>query len=280
MLEEIRRLTNAGFAEIVLTGIHLGFYGVDYQQSGQNLSSLLSQITTMPGEFRVRLSSIEAAEATPELLNIMADNPQRICPHLHLPMQSGSDAILEKMRRRWPIRRFIDRCHEIQERLDQPALTTDVIVGFPGETDVDFSQTCRAAEEIGFSKIHVFRFSPRQGTDAAKMPNRVPQRIHQQWATELNELSSKLADRYSNKLNGKTLQVLVEGHLPHSPTLLSGTADRYVTVEFPDNVTGTLRVPQLPHTECADYNGIIGQLVNVTVGENSGGIIKSNSAEL
>ena len=171
----------------------------------------------LDGEFRVRLSSIEAAEVTPELLDVMAEHPQRICPHLHIPMQSGSDAILKRMRRRWPVRRFIDRCREVRDRLDQPALTTDVIVGFPGETDEDFAATCRAVEEAGFSKIHVFRFSPRQGTEAAAMPNRVPQRIHQRWAAELAELGRRLTDRYLEKLQGKRLQVLVEGDCRNRP---------------------------------------------------------------
>ena len=104
----------------------------------------------MDGEFRVRLSSIEAAEVTPELLDLMAEHPQRICPHLHVPMQSGSDAILRKMRRRWPVRRFIDRCLEIRDRLDQPALTTDVIVGFPGRNRGRF---CRDVPGGGGSGI-------------------------------------------------------------------------------------------------------------------------------
>jgi threonylcarbamoyladenosine tRNA methylthiotransferase MtaB len=250
VLAEIRCLVDAGFAEIVLTGIHLGHYGADITTcqsarptnlrlvpvaalcKGNALSDLLRRIVALNGEFRIRLSSIEAAEVTPELLDLMAEQPHRICPHLHIPMQSGSDRILEKMRRRWPIRRFIDRCHEIRGRLDQPALTTDVIVGFPGETEEDFAATCRAAEEVEFSKIHVFRFSPRQGTEAAKMPNRVPQRIHRCWAAEMAKLEKRLADRYLENLLGKRLQVLVEGKWPNSPSKLIGTADRYITVEL------------------------------------------------
>jgi threonylcarbamoyladenosine tRNA methylthiotransferase MtaB len=186
----------------------------------------------------------------------MAEYPQRICPHLHIPMQSGSDAILKKMRRRWPVQRFIDQCGEIRGRLDQPALTTDVIVGFPGETDEDFAATCRAVEEAGFSKIHIFRFSPRQGTEAAAMPNRVPQRIHQNWAAELAELGKHMADRYLQKLQGKRLQVLVEGASPEWQGTLLGTADRYVTVELPGQ---------------AD---MIGRLVTVCVDKAKGGILK------
>jgi threonylcarbamoyladenosine tRNA methylthiotransferase MtaB len=249
VIDEIRRLTNAGFAEIVLSGIHLGHYGVDFGRFGLDLSGLVRRIADLGGEFRVRLSSIEAAEVSPELLQVMVENPQRLCPHLHIPMQSGSDRILKKMRRRWPIRQFIDRCREIDRQLDKPALTTDMIVGFPGETEEDFAATCQAAEEIGFSKIHVFRFSPRQGTEAATMPNRVPQRIHQRWAAELAELGKLLEDRSLNKLQGKTLQVLVERASLESPHMLLGTADRYVTVEVPGQVD------------------LIGRLISVKVGK-------------
>lgn len=292
VIDEISRLKDAGYAEIVLTGIHLGHYGLNSNLSSpfgrgaggegctlktannslltinsnsaspKNLTDLLRQIIKIPGKFRVRLSSIEAVEATSELIDIMAENPHRICPHLHLPMQSGSDKILEKMRRRWPMRRFMERCEEIRHRLDMPAITTDVIVGFPGETEDDFAQTCRAAEEIGFSKIHVFRFSPRQGTDAAKMPNRVPQRIHQDWAATLNELGNKLADQYAEKLIGKNLQVLVEGCLPSSPALLSGTADRYVNVEVPYQVA----IGSQPNISPSD---LIGRLIKVPIDGNS-----------
>jgi threonylcarbamoyladenosine tRNA methylthiotransferase MtaB len=284
VLDEIRRLTKAGFAEIVLTGIHLGHYGADSRQATQILPSpgtdrrlvgrgaggegfnackqnnaltltlsqrerglqepisshalidLLRRIVALEGEFRVRLSSIEAAEVTPELLDVMAEHPRRICPHLHIPMQSGSDAILKRMRRRWSVRQFIDRCEEIRGRLDQPALTTDVIVGFPGESDKDFAATCRAVEEVGFSKIHVFRFSPRQGTAAASMSNRIPQRIHQQRACILAGIGDRLAEQYLESLQGKTVQVLVEGALPNLPETLLGTIDRYLNVQIPGKI--------------------------------------------
>jgi threonylcarbamoyladenosine tRNA methylthiotransferase MtaB len=267
VLDEIRRLTDAGFAEIVLTGIHLGHYGLDLVENKArpmvaalqvDLSTLLGRIVALAGEFRVRLSSIEAAEVTPELLDLMAEHPHRICPHLHMPMQSGSDAILQKMRRRWPIRRFIDRCLEIRARLDQPALTSDVIVGFPGETEQDFAATRQAVDEAGFSKIHVFRFSPRPGTEAADMPNPVPQRIHQHWAAELAEVGNRLANSYMENLRGKMLQVLVEGVLPQLSNTLIGTADRYVSVEIPFQ------------------NDLIGRLISVKVSKVVNARLKSD----
>ncbi|MGA2033637.1 MAG: radical SAM protein [Thermoguttaceae bacterium] len=212
VLAEVRRLADGGHREIVLTGIHLGHYGLDFGDGRWNLARLLRTVVATGGsrvegpesraqaragaitplspcgrgaggegdvagatagspssakdtvgqanrgtqstfadvvrephqDFRVRLSSIEAAEVTPELLNFLAEFPQRACPHLHISMQSGSDAVLARMRRRWPVRQFIERCHEVTRRLDKPALTTDVIVGFPGETEEDFLATCRA----------------------------------------------------------------------------------------------------------------------------------------
>jgi threonylcarbamoyladenosine tRNA methylthiotransferase MtaB len=251
VLEEIVRLTHRGagcqpaiyprqisnlphessFSEIVLTGIHLGHYGHEQPEPRTDLAGLVEKIVALPGEFRVRFSSIEASEVTPDLLRLMTDHPDRICPHLHLPLQSGSDAILEKMKRRWPVGRFLDRCEEIHEKLDRPALTTDVIVGFPGETEDDFVATCRAVEQAGFSKAHVFRFSPREGTPAADLPNRVPQRIHQHWAARLNHLSDQLRAKYLQSLVGSRLQVLIEGVYPQTHRL-QGTADRYVTIEL------------------------------------------------
>jgi len=231
VLAEIGRLRGTGFAEIVLTGIHLGHYGIEHPEPKIDLAGLVERIIALPGEFRVRFSSIEAAEVTPELLRIMADRPDRICPHLHLPMQSGSDRILEKMKRRWPIGRFLRRCDEIRARLDRPALTTDVIVGFPGEMEDDFAATCRAVEQAGMSKVHVFRFSPRQGTLAAAMPNRVPQRIYHHWAARLNHLGGQLRAKYLESLVGGRLQVLVEG-VNRQTNRFEGTADRYVTVEL------------------------------------------------
>jgi threonylcarbamoyladenosine tRNA methylthiotransferase MtaB len=251
VLAEVGRLVENGHREIVLTGIHLGHYGLEARGGGSDedsatesgpasdrlevcrtgLACLVERIAAMEGEFRVRLSSLEAAEVTPELLAVMRDNPDRVCPHLHISMQSGSDAVLRRMRRRWPASRFIQRCREVREALDQPALTTDVIVGFPGETDEDFAATCRAVEEAGFSKLHIFRFSPRQGTAAADMPDRVPGQIQQERATELARIGDRLRQSYFESLSGRPLQVLVETPSENGPDMLSGTSDRYAPVE-------------------------------------------------
>jgi tRNA A37 methylthiotransferase MiaB len=198
-----------------------------------DLARLLRLVTDLPGEFRVRVSSIEAAEVTPELLAVMAERPERVCPHLHISMQSGSDAVLRRMNRRWPVEQFLRRCEEARVALDNPALTTDVIVGFPGETESDFAATCRAVESAGFSKLHVFRFCPRPGTPAADMPDRVPAETQQRRAAELAEIGRQLRRRYLKSLEGRRLQVLVESVCPKKPGVVAGTSGQYTRVELP-----------------------------------------------
>jgi threonylcarbamoyladenosine tRNA methylthiotransferase MtaB len=273
VLDEVRRLVDGGYREVVLTGIHLGHYGVDWnrrqpKQRWIRLSHLVRLVAELPGDFRVRLSSIEATEVTRELIDAMADHSDKIAPHLHISMQSGSDAVLRRMRRRWGIRRFIDRCRLVQERLDLPAITTDVIVGFPGETDREFAETLEASRAVGFSKIHVFPFSPRRGTPAAEMPDQVPKHVQQMRSRELAAVETELRDAYYRSLIGRRLRVLVEtvedgaGSRAQRAGLWLGTSCRYATVElsstaanegqFVDVFAGAVRGERLIATNCAD----------------------------
>jgi len=247
ILAEVRRLVDGGYREIVLTGIHLGHYGVDWnrrkpKQQWVRLSDLVRHITVLDGDFRIRLSSIEATEVTRELIAAMCEFPEKICPHLHISMQSGSDAVLQRMRRRWGSQRFLDRCHKVREALDRPGLTTDVMVGFPGETDVDFQATCRAVHEAGFFKIHVFPFSPRPGTHAANMPDQVPHHVKMERARQLVSVECRLRDRYFASLAQARLRVLAESAVRDRPGRLVGTACRYAPVELPggDSLQGQL----------------------------------------
>jgi threonylcarbamoyladenosine tRNA methylthiotransferase MtaB len=258
VLDEVRRLLAHGHREIVLTGIHLGGYGNDacrrmndecaagspassihhssfiiHHLCSASLAGLVRTITDLDGDFRVRLSSVEAAEVGPELIALMAERPERICPHLHLPLQSGSDTVLRRMNRRWPVRRFLERCQEIRAALDRPALTTDIIVGFPGETEADFAATCNAVREIGFAKVHVFRFSPRPDTPAARMSGQVQGRIAARRALELGSLEKTLEDRYLRSLLGRSLRVLVESPARDRPGFMAGRSDRYAPVVLP-----------------------------------------------
>jgi threonylcarbamoyladenosine tRNA methylthiotransferase MtaB len=179
------------------------------------------------------LSSIEATEVTRELVAAMAEHRRKVCPHLHVSLQSGSDGVLRRMRRRWGAKRFVDRCRLVRETLDQPALTTDIIVGFPGETEADFEDTCRVAEEVGFSKIHIFPFSARRTTPAAEMPDQVAPQVKAERVERLGELERRLADRYFRSLIGRELQVMVESPVAERPGFIYGTSCRYAIVEAP-----------------------------------------------
>jgi threonylcarbamoyladenosine tRNA methylthiotransferase MtaB len=237
ILDEVRRLLAAGYRELVLTGIHLGHYGVEWNRerpksAWTRLSHLVEKIARLDGDFRLRLSSIEATEVTRELVQVMAENPSRVCPHLHISMQSGSDPVLRRMRRRWGAQRYVDRCRLLGHSLDRPAITTDIIVGFPGETESDFQATCRVAEEVGFSKIHIFPFSARRTTAAAEMPDQVPADVKSERCRRLAELERALRDRYFGSLRGRTLQVLVESPAA-VPGRMVGTSCRYAPVELP-----------------------------------------------
>lgn len=240
IVAEARRLMAAGFRELVLTGIHLGHYGVDFnrgraKQDWLRLSHLLARLMEIPehphgGPFRVRLSSIEATEVTRELLDVMARHPRRICPHLHVSMQSGSDGVLARMQRRLGARRFIDRCRLAQSMLDEPALTTDIIVGFPGETEAEFAETCAVVEELGFSKVHVFPFSSRRGTPAADMDGHISPEVKADRARRLRQLEANTRQRYYQRLIGRKLDVLIQS--PAAAGRVWGTACRYAPVEL------------------------------------------------
>ena len=234
--EEVRRLVENGYREIVLTGIHLGHYGVEGNRGRPKdewlrLSHLVRRLANLRGDFRLRLSSIEATETTRELIAVMADYPHKIAPHLHVCLQSGSDAVLRRMRRRWSSRMFLNRCRLVRESLELPALTTDVIVGFPGETEADFQATLRVCREAGFSKIHIFPFSPRKGTPAADMPDQTPPQVKAERVQRLAELEVQLREAYFRSLIGRRLRALVEGDGGCGGEM-SGTSCRYAPVEF------------------------------------------------
>jgi threonylcarbamoyladenosine tRNA methylthiotransferase MtaB len=238
IVTEVRGLISRGFREIVLTGIHLGHYGVDFNRGRaksdwRRLADLVEELAQLDGDFRIRLSSIEATEVTHELIRVMAANPQKVCPHLHISMQSGSEAVLRRMRRRWGAQRFVDRCLLVREALDQAAFSTDIIVGFPGETDGEFAETLRVAEQVGFSKIHVFPFSPRRTTAAASMPDQVSAEVKAARCQELTELGARLRDRYYASLLGRNLQMLIEAGAARRAGHVLGTSCRYTPLELP-----------------------------------------------
>ena len=249
IVDEVRRLVDRGYREVVLTGIHLGHYGVDWNRQQLlnrvssdptapkdqfiRLSNLVRRLAELPGDFRIRLSSIEATEVTRELIDVMADHPDKVAPHLHISMQSGSDSVLRRMRRRWGSQRFIDRCRLLQERLDRPAITTDIIVGFPGR---DRCRICRNDCDVARGRLledPIFPFSPRRGTPAAEMPNHVPKHVQQERSRELAAVETELRDSYYRSLVGRRLRVLAESQ---DDGRWLGTSCRYATVELPVGV--------------------------------------------
>jgi len=235
--DELVRLLANGYRELVLTGVHLGHYGVE-QNRGKpkaewlRLSQLVRTLAEVEGDFRIRLSSIEATEVTRELVDTVAEFSDKVCPHFHICLQSGADAVLRRMRRRWSVRMFIDRCRFVQDRLAFPALTTDVIVGFPGETVQDFQATCAAVEQVGFSKVHIFPFSPRRGTSAAAMPAQIAKSEKSERLHQLAELEQRLRREYFASLVGRSLRVLIESPTTE-PGRFVGTSCRYAPVILP-----------------------------------------------
>jgi threonylcarbamoyladenosine tRNA methylthiotransferase MtaB len=247
--DEVRRLVDNGYREIVLTGIHLGHYGVETSRGRSGLPPfrlwhLIRRLDRIPGRWRLRLSSLEAAEVGPDFLDIVEDS-ERLCPHFHLCLQSGSDRVLLRMKRRYRARRFLDTVDHIRNRLVNPAFSTDVIVGFPGESEDDFCQTLAVCEAAGFMKIHSFPFSARQGTPAAAFPDHVSPEVKRDRSQRLAELEGRLTHRYHRSLIGFPLDVLVESKPARGAGRVRGTACRFAAVEFsgsPNDVGNLIRV--------------------------------------
>ncbi|MCF6095929.1 tRNA (N(6)-L-threonylcarbamoyladenosine(37)-C(2))-methylthiotransferase MtaB [Thermovorax subterraneus] len=208
ILKEAENLAKDGFKEIILTGIHLGLYGADFK-NGPSLYDVIEKLSKIEGIKRIRLSSIEAMELSDDFIKKLAAL-ENFCHHFHIPLQSGSDRILKLMNRRYTVSEFEERIQFIKKIMPDVAITTDVIVGFPGETDEDFENTREFIEKIGFSRLHVFKFSPRVGTPAAKMPEQVPAELKEKRSRELIILSKKLERNFREKFVGKVIDVLFE----------------------------------------------------------------------
>lgn len=235
--EEVRRLLDHGHREIVITGVHVGHYGVDSSRAREGkepfrLWHLFRRLDRIPGSWRMRLSSIEAAEISDEFIAAAADC-EHLCPQFHPALQSGSNSILRRMRRRYTVEQFADTLARMRQRLDAPTFSTDVIVGFPGETEAEFEETLEFCRRTDFVKIHVFPFSPRKGTPAATMPNQVSGEVINWRVRELELLDRTLATRYYATLVGKPVEVIVEGLSTSRPGWVHGTDRRYVPVELP-----------------------------------------------
>ena len=233
---EVRRLIANGYREIIITGVHVGHYGVDTTRGRLGvppfrLPHLLKKLDKIPGNWRMRLSSIETAEIDEEFIKVAADC-EHLCPQFHPALQSGSNTVLQRMRRRYSVESFLGKLERMREVLDRPAFATDIIVGFPGETDAEFEETLETCRRAEFMKIHIFPFSPRTGTPAATYQDQVHGTICQERITRLEQLEREMAERYYRLLVGRRLEVMVEG-LSTREGWVCGTDRSYVPVELP-----------------------------------------------
>ena len=226
VIHELKRITEKGYLEVVLAGIHTG----RYKDNDLNLSGLIKRILNeVPLLKRLRLSSIEINEVDDEFINLMKNN-DIIANHLHLPLQSGSDLVLEKMERKYDSKFFLDKVKKIKEARPDISLTTDVIVGFPYETDKEFEITKSIIKEVGFSKLHVFPYSIRRKTKAAEMPQ-IQDIIKKMRALDLIELSKNLEEQYYNNFINKDLDVIVEQKINDSEMI--GHTSNFIQVILP-----------------------------------------------
>lgn len=227
--EEITKLVAAGYKEVVLIGIHLGCYGKELAKDGVKLSlyDAVEAALSVPGVERLRLGSLESVEVETRLMELMAKEP-RLCHHLHLPLQSGCDKVLKAMHRPYDTARFAELLKEIRSYVPDVAITTDIIVGFPGETEEDFEETLAFARSCGFAKMHIFPYSKRKGTPAEKMPNQVEEQVKQERAARLSELDKEMQHEAMTYWIGK--DVTVQFEQPVDDNHVEGLCGAYMRV--------------------------------------------------
>ncbi|MBE6399022.1 MAG: tRNA (N(6)-L-threonylcarbamoyladenosine(37)-C(2))-methylthiotransferase MtaB [Lentisphaerae bacterium] len=241
-IADCRHAIASGFPEIVLTGVNT----CNYADDGRLLGDLIREIAALPGDFRLRLGSTEPHPGDLTLPELIADPANRLCRFLHLSMQHGSDRILQAMYRRYSAQQFIDFVAKVRELVPDIHIGTDFIVGFPGETDEDFTQLLEVAEKVKFANIHAFIYSPRPGTPAAELPDRIPPQIARERMHALQTLAAGSAAAFARSQIGKTLPVIFERE---SGGMLHGWSDNYLAIAVPAG-----RYP-------------VGKCVNVTVDE-------------
>lgn len=211
VVAEVRELAAAGYQEVVLTGIHLSSYGVDFkeEEKKENLLSLIKQVHEVEGIRRIRLGSLEPRIITEEFAQALASMP-KFCPHFHLSLQSGCDKTLKRMNRHYTTEEYAAGCEILRRYFDNPAITTDVIVGFPGETEEEFEETKAFLERIGFYEMHIFKYSRRAGTRADRMPDQIPEQVKSVRSEILLKLEKQMSKAYRESFSGKKKTVLLE----------------------------------------------------------------------
>ncbi|MEG0261161.1 MAG: tRNA (N(6)-L-threonylcarbamoyladenosine(37)-C(2))-methylthiotransferase MtaB [Lysinibacillus sp.] len=242
VIHQAQQLVDAGYLEIVLTGIHTGGYGQDLKD--YNLAQLLRDLESqVKGLKRLRISSIEASQLTDEVIEVLRES-KIVVNHLHIPIQSGSDTVLKRMRRKYTMAFFGERITRLAEALPNLAVTSDVIVGFPGETEEEFMETYNFIRDHKFSELHVFPFSPRTGTPAARMDDQIDEGIKNERVHRLIALNDQLAKEYASRFEDEVLEVIPEEFVQSEENtgLLTGYTDNYLKVVFegPENLIGQI----------------------------------------
>ena len=232
VIRQAQQLVDAGYKEIVLTGIHTGGYGEDMKD--YNFAQLLKELDRrVKGLKRIRISSIEASQITDEVIEVL-DRSDKIVRHLHIPLQSGSNSVLKRMRRKYTMEFFADRLTKLKKALPGLAVTSDVIVGFPGETEEEFMETYNFIKEHKFSELHVFPYSKRTGTPAARMDGQVDENVKNERVHKLIALSDQLAKEYASDYEGDVLEIIPEEPFTETgeDNLFVGYTDNYMKVVF------------------------------------------------
>ncbi|MCL2766769.1 MAG: tRNA (N(6)-L-threonylcarbamoyladenosine(37)-C(2))-methylthiotransferase MtaB [Peptococcaceae bacterium] len=257
VLAQARDLAAAGYSEIVLTGIHTGAYGRD-MSNGLTLASLLQRLADIPNIPRIRLGSVDPNDITLELVEVLSGSPV-FCRHLHVPLQSGDDGILRKMGRNYTAWEFQNLVNVLKENIPGLGLTTDVIVGFPGETGECFEHTYSLIRKCFFSKLHVFKYSPRAGTPAAGFSGQISAEVKEKRSRKLIDLGNEMAVKFASSLEGQVLEVLVEGQVQEEGGMYEGLTDNYLRTFFPagDLVTGSVLPIKIEGTHS---QGLIGRV--------------------
>ena len=245
VLQEIRTLAKSGYREVVLTGIHLSSYGVD---NGESLLHLIEAVHELEGIERIRLGSLEPRIVTDAFAKRLSELP-KICPHFHLSLQSGCDTVLSRMNRRYDTAEYEAGCALLRRYFEHPAITTDVIVGFPGETDEEFETTERYLERIHFYEMHIFQYSRREGTKAAAMPDQVPEAVKKERSVKLLALGHRMSEEFRRYYLGRQVTALLEEEfLYDGKRYYIGYTKEYVKVAVETKkdlsntfVTGTLK---------------------------------------
>ena len=268
IIQEVEALAQNGYKEIVITGVHLGAYGKDINNS-VTIADVLDQIHPIDGIERIRLSSIEPMDMFATLSGLRSKPPDdliervaqlpKCAPHFHLPLQSGNNEILKRMGRRYTVEEYARLVEKLRATFPDVGITTDIMVGFPSETDAQFNDTYNFINKIAFSRLHVFRYSPRRGTPAVRYPGRIPQDVSAARSEAVRELGHRLAKEFHTKMLGKVMKVLVEDSREGKDNLLAGFTGNYirVLVDVPNTMINRMIQVRLIELEDGFVKGVL-----------------------